>query len=488
MDNFSKDIMSLIVARLEGEEVCNREYRKYIEKLVLDGIGGFVIFGGSYEDVREYLAFLQSLSETPLIIASDIERGVGQQIKGATLIPSQMAIRAGFDIKNERAELESLYSVVSLEALNLGINLAFVPVLDVNTEPDNPIICTRAFSDEPEVVSEYGSFVIKTLEVRGLKTCGKHFPGHGSTRLDSHTALPLLNGDIDEHIIPFRKAIQAGVSSIMAGHLLVSKLDDKPASISESVLNNLLREKLSFRGVVFTDAMNMKALDRYEHAETLSLKAGADIILHPEDPYKSFENISFACKKGLISHERIKQALERVSLLRKNLICLGQKFEKAFSTDFKEFSPLEAFKKTFTMVKNELGDLRRHRIKPYLAGFYDSSAKDLFFNNFGGVYDLLKFKDSEQIPLIAIFTNIRGGGKEFDIGEQERSLIKKIASTRDAIVVSFGNPYVIRFFKEAKTIILAYDSHEIAVAAFLELFNEGLKAKGSLPVKIPWND
>lgn len=488
MVDISKNIMSLIIARLDGKEVSNRDYRKYIEKLVLDGIAGFVIFGGKYEKIKEYLVFLQSLTTIPLIIASDIERGVGQQIIGATLIPSQMGIRAGFDIENDKSELESLYSILSGEALDIGINLAFVPVLDVNTEPENPIICTRAFSDEPDIVAEYGRFVIKALESRGLRTCGKHFPGHGSTKIDSHTELPILNGHLDEHMKPFREAIRSEVSSIMVGHLLVSKLDDKPASISEVVLKNLLREKLSFKGVVFTDAMNMKALNNYKQAESLALKAGADIILHPEDPYQTLDKITLAYREGLISRESIKQSIERVSLLRKNLTLLDRKSERAFSFDFKEISPLEVFKKTFTIVKNELGYFGRHRVMPYLVGTVDSSIRDLFFNNFGGVFDLFQFKDSDRTPLIAIFTNIRGGGKEFTIGELERSLIKKIVSQRDTIIVSFGNPYVVRFFKEAKTIILSFDSHEIAVSAFLESFNEGFKTIGKLPVEILWID
>lgn len=488
MVHISKNIMSLIIARLDGKEVSNRDYRKYIEKLVLDGIAGFVIFGGKYEEIKEYLAFLQSLTSIPLIIASDIERGVGQQIIGATLIPSQMGIRAGFDIEHDKSELESLYSILSDEALDIGINLAFVPVLDVNTEPENPIISTRAFSDEPDIVAEYGRFVIKALESRGLRTCGKHFPGHGNTKIDSHIKLPVFSGELDKHLKPFREAINSEVSSIMVGHILVNELDNKPASISDRVLNDLLREKLSFKGVVFTDAMNMKALDSYEHADSLALKAGADIILHPQDPYKTLEKITLACREGLISNESIKQAVGRVNLLRNNLTFLGHEYKRVLSKEYIDISSFEVFKKTFTIVKNELGYFGSYRVMPYLVGAYDISIRDLFFNNFGDVSDLFQLKDSDRTPLIAIFTNIRGGGNEFNIGELERSLIKKIVSQRNTIIVSFGNPYMVRFFKEAKAIILCFDSHEIAVSAFLESFNEGFKTTGKLPIEILWND
>ncbi|MGC8938240.1 MAG: glycoside hydrolase family 3 N-terminal domain-containing protein, partial [Thermodesulfovibrio sp.] len=240
------NLMNLIIARLDGEKINYLRYRHYIEKLVKDGIGGFVVFGGDYEEIKNFIQHLQSMALEPLIIASDIERGVGQQIKNATLIPSQMGIRAGFDLKKDMAELKALYSIVIKEALDVGINLALVPVLDVNTEPENPIICTRAFSDNPEVVSQYGRFFIKFFESHGLLTCAKHFPGHGATRIDSHLGLPHIADNIETHIKPFKEAIKSRVSSIMVGHIVAS--DIKPASLSEKTINELLKQKLGFKG------------------------------------------------------------------------------------------------------------------------------------------------------------------------------------------------------------------------------------------------
>lgn len=481
------NFMSLIIARLDGEKIYDSQYSSYIEGLVRDGIGGFIVFGGEYEAVKDFIVYLQSISAEPLIIASDIERGVGQQIKGCSLMPSQMGIAAGFDLVYDREELEALYSIVIREAAELGINLALIPVLDVNTEPENPIICTRAFSDDPEIVSDYGRFVINFFKNHGIMTCGKHFPGHGSTKIDSHLELPEISESIDIHLKPFKKAVKS-VPSVMVGHLLIPELDVLPASLSERVINGLLRQKLGFQRTILTDAMNMKALTDYQNSHCLALKAGADLILHPEDPYKAFEEIKSGYKKGFIDEKRIKEALRRIkrlkSLASKSPITQNEKI-KSQNTSILIHN---AFKKTVTVLKNELKDLNSLSVLPYLAGDYNDEIKQAFENYFGSAHDLKNYKPSGSIPLIAVFTSIKAATSAHKLTEQQNIAIKKILYENPAIFVSFGNPYVVRPFKEAKTIVLVYDSHEYAVLAFLDVFQEGLKNLRKPPVKIEWTD
>jgi len=486
-----KNLMNFIIARLDGEKISDSKYRYYIEDLVRKGIGGFVVFGGEYESVKNFIAYIQKISEKPLIIASDIEKGVGQQIKGGTMIPSQMGISAGFDLNKDKNDLYSLYSIVIKEAMDIGINLALLPVLDVNTEPKNPIICTRAFSDNADVVSEYGKFIIKLFESKGLLTCGKHFPGHGGTQIDSHLELPGFICDIETHLKPFREAIKVGVSTIMVGHIVAFDID--PASLSKKAINGVLRQELGFKGVVLTDAMNMRALMEYDNPNTLAFKAGADIILHPEDPYTAMQEIKKAYKRGLINDNRIREADKRISEIR-------EKIKKSFSNKFfmpyqeeireEEYLPLihKAFKKTVTVIKNEIDDFGSHKIIPYLAGAYTDEIKDIFRNYFGLAYDLEDYRPSKGIPLIATFTNIRAAGIEYLLRGQQNLLIREIVTNNEAIVVSFGSPYVLKPFKKAKVIISVYDSHELAVLAFLDAFNEGFKNTGRLPVNIEWFD
>ncbi|GAB5046760.1 glycoside hydrolase family 3 N-terminal domain-containing protein [Thermodesulfovibrio sp. TK110] len=520
------NLMNLVIARLDGDKINDSQYRHYIEKLVKDGIGGFVVFGGDYEEIKNFIAHLQSMALKPLIVASDIERGVGQQIKGGKLIPSQMGIAAGFDLTKDKAWLEALYSIVIKEALDVGINLALIPVMDVNTEPDNPIICTRAFSDNSEVVSKYGSFSIKFFESHGLLTCAKHFPGHGATQTDSHLALPYIGDNIETHLKPFEEAIKAKVSSIMVGHIVA--FDTKPASLSEKTINELLKQKLGFKGAVITDAMNMKALMEYKNPHVLAFIAGADIILHPQDPYAAWEEIKTAYKQGVITDIRIKDAQRRISRLRKKIkrklpigvpkkstIRVPQKVFDFLGTPFggapivndENISLIHrAFKKTVTVIKNEIDSLNSRQIIPYLVGTYTEEIKKTFQSYFGFAFDLKDYKPSNAIPLIAAFTNIKAAGREYLLKENQNTMIRKIISNNETVVVSFGNPYVLRPFKKAKAIIAVYDSHELAVLAFLDAFSEGFKTSGGrptspqkvydflgcssgrLPVKIEWID
>ncbi|MDI1472469.1 glycoside hydrolase family 3 N-terminal domain-containing protein [Thermodesulfovibrio sp. 1176] len=486
MKNLQRKILNLIFARLDGDKINDKIYVKYIEKLVKDGIGGFVLFGGKYEEIKNFISYIQSLSSRRLIISSDIERGVGQQIKDATIIPSQMGITAGFDISQNKIELETIYLNVIKEAIDVGINLALLPVLDVNTEPENPIICTRAFSDNSEIVSEYGCFVIEKFESCGLKTCGKHFPGHGCTVSDSHLELPIFNGELESHLKPFKAAIKKNVSSIMIGHLLIPELDEMPSTLSEKIINKLLRQDLSFNGVVMTDAMNMKALENYKNPCTLAFKAGADIILHPEDPYKSAEEIKNAYEKGFISDKRIQSALIKVETIRhkinnQNLNTLKDPLPQSLNL-------VEVFKKTVTVIKNEINHINKYRVVSYLTGNYNEEIKKIFMKYFTTVDDLENLnKKDENLPLIAIFTDI-GFGKTHTLNNSDIVIIKNFIKKNDAIVVSFGNPYVLKFFNNAKTIVALYDSNEFSVRAFLENFKEGLKESGRLPVRIPWSD
>lgn len=486
MNNIEKIILSIIIARLDGDKISDKSYVKDIKKLVKDGIGGFVLFGGQFEEIKNFISLIQSISSTTLIIASDIEKGVGQQLRGGTIIPSQMGINAGFDLGKDENELKNLYSIVANEALNLGINLALVPVLDVNTEKENPIICTRAFSDDPDVVLEYGKFVIKTFKSYGLATCGKHFPGHGSTKIDSHLNLPLVIDDINIHLKPFKEAIKTGIPTIMVGHLLISQIDTKPSTLSEKVINKLLRKDLGFKGLILTDAMNMKALKDYSFPHALALKAGADIILHPDDSFSAMKEIVNAYKKGLINDLIIKNALKRVNNFRRKLT---NKIHAPRHLNNKLFSIKNVFKKTITVIKNELKELQSMKIIPYLSGNYDEHIKRLFENHFSCVYDLEEYSGKDAIPLIALFTNIKAAGREYTLTNYQKNIINNIIQNKASIIVSFGNPYVITnlYIRKAKTVVLVYDSNEFAVNAFLDLFSEGLKSSGRVPIKIETN-
>lgn len=322
---------SFIVQRLNGDKIRS-DFRRH-RSLVRKGIAGFIVFGGELEEVREYVKRLQEEAELPLIIASDLERGLGQQIRGGTLFPPAMAIASAFRTytatvcrgaacrahspalrraqqaclpDRQAAPLRKTFRAIALEAAYAGINTILAPVLDINTNPKNPIIAARAFGEDRETVSFFGCEMIKTLQRSGIAACGKHFPGHGDTETDSHISLPAINRGLQglkrDELYPFKQAIEAGVKMIMLGHLKVPALDPSgiPVSLSKKAVS-FLRKSMDYSGILITDAMNMGGIGKFseEEASFMALSAGVDVILHPTDPgrivfYLAGKNISFS--------------------------------------------------------------------------------------------------------------------------------------------------------------------------------------------------
>lgn len=288
---------SFLIPRLDGDRIV-MNFGHYAA-LVRKGVAGFILFGGKLDTVRRNIRKLQDEAALPLIVASDLEQGLGQQVKGGTLFPPAMAVAAaiagGSKKANEKSgqakEAKKIFSAMAEEASYAGINTVFAPVLDINTNPDNPIISVRSFGEDRETVSFFGMEMITALQQHGIAACAKHFPGHGDTAVDSHIRLPKIGKSIfalqKTELSPFRASVSRGVQMIMLGHLDVPAIDPSgiPASLSEKVVS-FIRSRMRYDGILITDAMNMGGVGKYteEKASALSLMAGVDLLLHPGDP------------------------------------------------------------------------------------------------------------------------------------------------------------------------------------------------------------
>jgi len=382
--------------------------------------------------------------------------------------------------------------------------MPLIPVLDVNRDPDNPIICTRAFSDNIGIVSWFGSEYIRILEESGLLSCAKHFPGHGDTSIDSHIRLPVIRKSYKDlmktDLAPFKKAIKAGVGSIMIGHIVVPAIDDKPASLSEKVINGLLRKKLGFRGLVLTDALNMHALKGITNFSTQCLKAGADILLHPADADSTVQELFSALESKVISEEQIEAAAGRILLAKEKM----QKRETD-TIDYKKHEMLSSqiTGKSITLVKDTKGILPltdAGKFSIILAGdeqYFKSSP----FNKARNHIKLALTEDelpeyphlakagaggfSDNITVFAIFTSVSAWKGSSGIPESEKDRIKRlIKEVRHSIVISFGSPYILRHFTAADILIAAYEPTEQAQKAVIERLEGKAEFKGKLPVKL----
>ena len=275
--------------------IADSEYANEISNLVMLGVGGFCVFGRvAKEHVTKIIKTLQNMRKEPIIFAADFENGLPMRLLEGTAFPHAMALGKTGDHKLTFVASQ----LIGKEASSLGINWIFGPVCDINSNPQNPVINIRSFGEDREVVGLHASAYARGLAEAGVLSCGKHFPGHGDTSVDSHLDLPVLEKSIEElnnfEIEPFKKVIANGVSSIMMGHLLVPSIDkEMPTSLSKKAVD-LLKDDLNFSGIIITDALDMGAISKkYNSGEAseLALKAGNNIALMPENASESIEHL-----------------------------------------------------------------------------------------------------------------------------------------------------------------------------------------------------
>lgn len=504
-----KEIAQLIIARLDGNDI-NKKF-KYYQSLVKKGIGGFVVFGGRLKDVSNAIRKLQHIAEIPLFIASDLERGVGQQIEGGTLFPPQMAIAQAINRrdKNDIRLLRRAIDIIAKEAKATGINVIFCPVLDVNTNPNNPIISTRAFSDNPKEVAWFGKEFIKGLQKQGLIACAKHFPGHGDTDVDSHVKLPVVKADMkrlkDIELYPFRETIKAGVKSIMVGHLKVPAIDHMlPTSISEKTIKGLLKDKMGFQGLVITDAMNMGAIKyKEEKACLMALKAGADVILHPSKPERVMDYLASRWEeiadRVKVSFKRVIKAKEEISkgqgvrnrrqgigakaswqlayeLTKKSIKIRGDlnkiiktykdiRGDSLFTHSRPEVSGLRGFRPDFFRTKKSIQRLSPliFRVVPLILIIDDDNNKSgkpfvdalkrrykkikSFYVDNNSQLKNFSLVTSHSSLIIAVFSRISAWKGRSGLSVKLKGILKNaLSNSRYSIIVGFCSPYLIREF------------------------------------------
>lgn len=287
-------------------------------------LGGLVLFNGALASTPAVLTGLQAASRIPLLVGTDMERGVGQQVTGATVFPHARA----FGALGEEAEalVERAARAAAREALACGIQITFAPVADVNLEARNPIIATRAFADEPEQAARLAAAYVRGCRAEGLLSTAKHFPGHGRTAADSHAELPVIRATRAqleaEELPPFRAALKAGAELVMTGHVVVPSLDASaaPATASAPILKDLLRDELGFEGAVITDSLLMAAIrERYEDAGTQAAElvaAGVDVLLDATEPEAMVDGLVRAVEGGQLPVERLDEAVGRVLALK----------------------------------------------------------------------------------------------------------------------------------------------------------------------------
>ncbi len=308
-------------------EVDAQTLRELIEDF---GVGGIILLGGSAPEVALKIQQMQSWAAIPLLICADIEEGIGQRFPGATWFPPPMALSgiAENDLPLAIELAEKMGAVIASESVAIGMNWILTPTVDVNNNPNNPVINVRAFGETPEVVSALTTAYIKGAQQFPVLTTAKHFPGHGDTAIDSHWDLPTIDHDLARlnavELSPFKQAIAAGVDSVMSAHLNVPAFDpEKPTTFSRKVMTDLLRGEMGFEGLIVTDALVMGAIaDRYGNGEAViqSLEAGVDVLMMPLEAKGAIAAICAAVDSGRLTRGQIEDAVRRIWAAKEKVI------------------------------------------------------------------------------------------------------------------------------------------------------------------------
>jgi beta-glucosidase-like glycosyl hydrolase len=445
-------------------------------------LGGLVVFNGSYPETPRTLEMLQRQCRTPLLVTADMERGVGQQIRGATVFPHAMAFSvAGKELLARAARVQAT------EALASGIHVTFSPVADVNRNPKNPIIATRAFGTDPAESAALVRTFIRGCRTEGLQTTAKHFPGHGNTSRDSHEEMPVVESSREElleyDLVPFVAAIDEGVDLIMTAHVLFPALDpDHPATLSKKILRDFLRDELGYTGTIVTDSLLMGAISR-SHADpgrqaAALVDAGVDILLDIPDPQAAWEGILRAVDEGSLEPRLVEAAAERVLALKQRL---AARFGRDVFTRFPDYEVgseenrrlgQEVARRSVSLIDNRAGRLpipssekilavlikpHRTRLDPpeepfgeaVRATFPNATFRQIGPEATDSHLDEVRML-ARKAPYIVLALVVKPAAwQAFGLLPEQRGLVEDLLGTREPIIVSLGSPFILDEFENA---------------------------------------
>lgn len=470
-------------------------------------IGGLIFFqGGPYRQARfnnEY----QSVAKVPLAIAMDAEWGIGMRLDSVYDFPKQMTLGA---IQDRKWIYEMGKEVANqFHILNMHIN--FAPVVDVNVNPNNPVIGYRSFGENKEEVALRGIEYMKGLQDNGVMANAKHFPGHGDTGVDSHYDLPVIKHSrarmTETELYPFKELMKDSLMSVMVAHLQIPAFDsakNMPTTLSKNVVTDLLKGELGFEGLAFTDAMNMQGVAKYYdpgEADVKALQAGNDMILFPVDVPKAMKQIEKALKKETLTQEMLDERVKKI-LKAKYWFGLNNyepietaNLTKRINNDYAEYLNRILYQKAITVVDNS--DLLIPTIR-----LDDTKFASINLGGNAGIFNGMLDKyanfthlkidslDVQSLDSIAqydkVIVTVQGitnsPRNQHGVKTEEVEWIKKLQKKTNVIIVVMGNAYSLKYFEGVKNIICTYEDNSITQDITPQIIFGALKAEGKLPI------
>src|SRR5690606_24983287 len=491
----------------------DERHKEELSRLIREeNLGGLIFFQGGPVRQANLTNHFQSVAKTPLFIAMDAEWGVSMRLDSVLQFPKQMTLGAIQDSKL----VYKMGKEVAAQFKALGMHINFAPVVDVNSNPDNPVIGYRAFGEEKKLVTRHALAYMKGLQDEGVLANAKHFPGHGDTNVDSHYATPVIHNSRDQildiDLYPYRELINEGLMSVMVAHLHVPSLGSKsnmPTTLSKSVVTDLLRKDMNFNGLIFTDALNMKGVSNlYKPGEVdlLALLAGNDILLYSQDVPKAKKMILEAVDQGKISQEEIDRRVKKVLKAkywaglhrpqrvdthklteRINTFAAKATIEELYAasitvaTNDNQFLPLKNLE-LLNMASITIGgdgEIFKKHLSKYGKFDHFELKRNATEGALAALEDELKDHNTIVIGLMGLSNNPQ---RNFNLDLKTVDFIKRLSQKHSIVTVMFGNSYAARFLDELPHLVIAYEENEFTEKLAPQVIFGGRSASGVLPV------
>jgi len=514
--------MMIYRMHLKYESVTPEKWEEITRLVSGDGIGGIHLWSGDGSSSLAFINEIQKRSKVPIIFDADIERGFGQRFPSGTDFPPMMAITATGNPKNAY----DVGKIVAIESKAAGVQWNLSPVVDVNNNPLNPIINTRSFSEDPDIVSEFSLEYTKGLQDHGMIATAKHFPGHGDTQTDSHSSLAMIPSDSSRlwsvELKPFRVMAESGIDVVMLAHVHAPDYQpeaDEPATLSRFWVTEILRERLGFDGAIITDAMSMGGITKNysdDYAIVKAIQAGCNIIIQNYDLTGAIDVVEKAVKEGDISIDQINssalkmlQLKDKVGLNLNRYISMDSMMENISTKENRETASRIA-SESITLVRDKKGLLplsKNGKDTLYVFDIYDQEYKHsrsavtakIIAERFP--VRSVQIDESDKKPILdaiiksipknsQILINAFVSPKEWKdrifFPDNETYFVRELLKKSERIILaSLGTPYLLQDFSEVSTYLCAYKGSSIMQNALADALL-GLKdISGHLPVTIP---
>ena len=498
----------MVAAYSNKDEAHNKSIDKLVEE---NKIGGLIFFQGGPVRQAKLTNRYQAKSKVPMFIGIDAEWGLSMRLDSTYRYPWNMTLGAVQDMKL----IEKAGNQMAKQSKRMGIHFNFAPVVDINTNPKNPIIGNRSFGETKENVTLRALALMKGLQDEGVFATAKHFPGHGDTSTDSHHTLPVVKFDKNRldavELYPYKELIKNGLSSVMVAHLNVPSIEPRenyPTSISYNVVTNILKNELQFEGLIFTDALNMKGASNFKKPGDIDLEAflaGNDVLLFAENVPVAIKKFNEAKKEGRLTEERLAYSVKKIlaykykaNLHNYQPIALENLYNDLNAVEFEALN-YQLYENAVTVIKNDtksipIAQLDKEKIAYVKLG---NDTSDVFLTqlkSYANVTEITSKNLDNVLTELEGYTKViigyhksDGAWRNHNLTFRELLWINQIGKQNDVILTFFTKPYsllTIKNFESIETIIMGYQNNTISQTVVPQIIFGAIGSKGKLPVSI----